>query len=104
MLSKNFVRSSIAALVLPVSLAAGAGFSHAAPDAGAKAAPPAAAAAAAAPAAGGKVVGPPEVAWKDMTKEQRGKFMKVVVTPKMKGVFQEFDPVHFKQFNCATCH
>ncbi len=51
-----------------------------------------------------KVVGPPDVAWKDMTAKQRGKFMKDVVVPKMKPTFQEFDAKAFKEFNCATCH
>jgi hypothetical protein len=51
-----------------------------------------------------EVVGPPKTAWKDLTKEQKGKFMKAVVTPKMKTTFQAFDPVMFKKFNCATCH
>jgi hypothetical protein len=51
-----------------------------------------------------KVVGPPEVAWKDLTKEQKMKFMKAVVTPKMKVTFQKFDPKQFEKFNCGTCH
>jgi cytochrome c553 len=55
-------------------------------------------------AAPAKVVGPPEVAWKDLTKEQKAKYMKAAVTPKMKVVFQEFDPKLFAKFNCATCH
>jgi hypothetical protein len=55
-----------------------------------------------APAA--KVVGPPEVAWKDMTKDQKMKFMKAVVNPKMKVTFQKFDPKTFEKFGCATCH
>jgi cytochrome c553 len=59
---------------------------------------------AAAPAAGAKVVGPPEVAWKDMTADQRTKFMKAVVTPKMRKVFQEFDAEKFKKVDCSTCH
>src|SRR3954466_10799023 len=63
---------------------------------------PARAAGAGAPAA--KVVGPPEVAWKDMTKDQKMKFMKAVVTPKMKVTFQKFDPKMFEKFNCGTCH
>ena len=67
--------------------------------------PPPAADPAAKPAAGGtKVVGPPEVAWKDMTTEQKGKFMKEVVTPKMKVAFQAFDADEFKKFGCPTCH
>jgi hypothetical protein len=51
-----------------------------------------------------KVVGPPETKWDDMTKEQRGKYMKAVVTPKMKPVFQEFDPKMFAKFDCTSCH
>jgi hypothetical protein len=51
-----------------------------------------------------KVVGPPETAWKDMTTDQKAKFMKVVVTPKMRPVFQEFDAELFKKVDCATCH
>jgi cytochrome c553 len=59
---------------------------------------------AAAPAAGGKVVGPPEVAWKDLTADQKTKFMKAVVTPKMRKLFQEFDADKFKKVDCSTCH
>jgi hypothetical protein len=55
-------------------------------------------------AAGAKVVGPPEVAWKDMTAEQKGKYMKEVVMPKMKPAFQAFDADEFKKFGCPTCH
>jgi hypothetical protein len=86
---------SPAALALPV-LFATAAIGHAAPDAA-----PAPAGAAAAPE---KVVGPPEVAWKDMTVEQRGKYMKAVVTPKMKVLFQDYDAGLFEKVNCATCH
>jgi hypothetical protein len=71
------------------------------------AAPPehAAAPAGAAPAAADEpVVGPPQVAWKDMTKEQKGKFMKAAVMPKMKAAFQTFDPDLFAKFTCQTCH
>jgi hypothetical protein len=52
----------------------------------------------------GPVVGPPAVAWKDMTKEQKGKFMKAAVMPKMKAAFQAFDPDLFAKFTCGTCH
>jgi hypothetical protein len=52
----------------------------------------------------GKVVGPPEVAWKDMTHEQQAKFMGAVVMPKFKPMFQSFDPKAFAEFNCHTCH
>jgi hypothetical protein len=86
------------AAALPLLLAIGAGNAQTG-----SAAPPAAPAAAA-DKDKGKVVGPPEVAWKDMTAEQKGKYMKVVVTPKMKPVFQEFDKKEFAKFNCNTCH
>jgi hypothetical protein len=51
-----------------------------------------------------KVVGPPEVAWKDMTPKQKGAYMKAVVTPKMKPIFQAYDGKQFKKFSCETCH
>ncbi len=50
------------------------------------------------------VVTPAEVAWKDMTKEQRGRYMKKVVMPKMRDLFVAFDPETFKKPSCATCH
>lgn len=50
------------------------------------------------------VVGPPTVAWKDMTAKQKGKFMKDVVVPKFKPLFQAFDAKKFKVFECQTCH
>lgn len=52
----------------------------------------------------GKVVGPPEVAWKDMTYAQRKAYMKAAVTPTMKPIFQAFDGKRFKSFDCTTCH
>jgi hypothetical protein len=51
-----------------------------------------------------KAAAPSDIKWEDMTKEQRGKYMKDVVTPKMKPVFQEFDAKMFKKFDCASCH
>jgi hypothetical protein len=94
--------------ILAFSVLVDAGASSAAPAAApapAAASAPAKEAAAAAAAAGpAKVVGPPDVAWKDMSSEQKGKFMKAVVQPKMKVVFQEFDGKAFAKFNCATCH
>jgi hypothetical protein len=54
--------------------------------------------------AGAKTVGPPEVAWKDMTFEQKKAYMKVAVTPTMKPIFQAFDGKKFKTFNCVSCH
>lgn len=51
-----------------------------------------------------KVVGPPEVAWKDLTYVQQREYMKKVVMPKMKPVFQKFDAKTFHDFTCETCH
>jgi hypothetical protein len=48
--------------------------------------------------------GPPTIAWKDMTAKQKGKFMKDVVVPKFKPLFQAFDAKEFKKFDCQTCH
>jgi hypothetical protein len=61
------------------------------------------AAAEAAPAAEAKPAGPPQP-WKDMTPEQKGKYMKEVIVPKMKPAFQAFDADQFKKFGCDTCH
>jgi hypothetical protein len=52
----------------------------------------------------GKTVGPPEVAWKDMTFQQKRAYMKTAVTPTMKPIFRAFDPKKFKTFDCGTCH
>jgi hypothetical protein len=54
--------------------------------------------------AAAKVVGPPEVAWKDMNAKQKRAYMKVAVQPKMKEVFQAFDAKQFATFTCETCH
>lgn len=51
-----------------------------------------------------KVVGPPEVAWKDMNAKQKRVYMKEAVQPKMKEVFQSFDGKRFAKFTCETCH
>ena len=47
---------------------------------------------------------PPEVAWKDMNGSQRAGYMLAVVVPRMKEVYQRFDPVRFERFDCTTCH
>lgn len=52
----------------------------------------------------GKVVGPPQVAWKDMTIAQKKAYMKTVVVPTMKPVFKAFDDKKFATVNCVTCH
>ena len=54
--------------------------------------------------AAAKVVGPPEVAWKDMTYAQKKAYMKSAVTPTMKPIFQAFDAKKFKTFDCTSCH
>jgi hypothetical protein len=51
-----------------------------------------------------KVVGPPDVAWQDMTRVQRGRYMKAVVLPAMKELYVAFDAKTFADFSCATCH
>ena len=45
-----------------------------------------------------------EVAWKDMNGGQRMVYMAIVVVPRMKEVYQRFDPVRFERFDCTTCH
>jgi hypothetical protein len=103
----RFVSSSITAafaFVVLTTLAGAAG--SAAPEAKPAASPPAAAPPAAAPAAApapGKIPGF-DAPWKDLKKEQKAKYMKEVVVPKMKTVFQGFDAKEYKVFNCATCH
>lgn len=52
----------------------------------------------------GKVVGPPQVAWKDMTYDQKHAYMKAAVVPTMKPIFQAFDAKKFRTVNCVTCH
>jgi mono/diheme cytochrome c family protein len=52
----------------------------------------------------GKIVGPPEVAWKDMTFQQQKAYMKADVMLTMKPIFQAFDGKKFKEFTCVTCH
>ena len=44
-----------------------------------------------------------DVAWKDMSKPERGAYMKNVVMPAMKPMFVAFDP-KYDEFTCATCH
>jgi cytochrome c553 len=52
----------------------------------------------------GKAVGPPEVAWKALTFEQKKAYMKEAVVPTMKPIFQAFDKKKFKTVACTTCH
>jgi hypothetical protein len=55
-------------------------------------------------AADAKVVGPPQVAWKDMTYDQKRAYMKAAVVPTMKPIFQAFNAKMFSKFTCDTCH
>jgi hypothetical protein len=64
---------------------------------------PASASAPATPQATAKVAGPPRP-WKEMTPQERGKYMKEVVTPTMKAAFKQFDAHEFAKFGCETCH
>jgi hypothetical protein len=52
----------------------------------------------------GKTVGPPQVAWKDMSFAQKKAYMKEAVLPTMKPIFQAFDAKKFKTVDCRTCH
>jgi len=52
----------------------------------------------------GKAVGPPQIAWKAMTYDQKKAYMKDAVAPTMKPIFQAFDGKKFKVFDCRTCH
>jgi len=54
--------------------------------------------------AAAKAVGPPQVAWKDLTYDQKKAYMKEAVVPAMKPVFQAFDAKKFKVVDCRTCH
>src|SRR5262249_20385544 len=51
----------------------------------------------------GVVVGPPEKAWADMSKEERARWMGAKVPPTMKPLSAAADP-EFKDMNCETCH
>jgi hypothetical protein len=85
---------ALGTLVLPLIVTARP--SSAAPEPTASPAAPAA-------AAPEKVAGPPKP-WKEMSKQERGKYMKDVVTPKMRVTFQAYDADLFAKFDCSTCH
>lgn len=42
--------------------------------------------------------------WETMSKPERKEYMKKVVLPKMKPLFQNFNAKDFKEFRCTTCH
>ena len=43
-------------------------------------------------------------AFHDMNKQQRSKYMRDVVVPKMRPLFAQFDEKKFGKFGCGTCH
>jgi hypothetical protein len=47
---------------------------------------------------------PKNAKWAELDHDQRAKFMAQVVVPKMKPLFQAFDPKRFAEFDCRTCH
>jgi hypothetical protein len=46
----------------------------------------------------------PQIAWADMSPEQRGEYMANVVVPRMRPLFQAYDAEEFADFGCPTCH
>ena len=42
--------------------------------------------------------------WDELSVEERSTHMYKVVQPRMKRLFQEFDPERFAEFSCSTCH
>lgn len=58
----------------------------------------------AAPAASATPSGDGAVAWENMNKQQRGKFMRENVMPKMKELFAAHDGKRFAKVSCGTCH
>lgn len=50
-----------------------------------------------------KYPGPPKP-WDAMEKREKGQYMKDVVLPTMKRLFQRHDPKNYADFDCETCH
>lgn len=48
--------------------------------------------------------GAPDVPWAEKTYKQRMTWMGVEVYPKMKELFQGYDPEYYASFSCETCH
>jgi hypothetical protein len=42
--------------------------------------------------------------WDKMSKADKKQYMKDIIMPKMKPLFQAFDAKHFADFKCVTCH
>jgi hypothetical protein len=99
------VRSALALALLGLSaLMLGACASSPPATPATAAGPPSTAASTTESVPGATAIGPPQVAWADMTFDQRKAYMKTAVLPKAKELFVTFDPVHYANFNCATCH
>lgn len=47
---------------------------------------------------------PPPKTWKDLSFDERKKFMATEVMPAMSKTFAEFDAKEFAKFECVTCH
>ncbi len=52
----------------------------------------------------GQPVGTTPKPFRELDHEGKMAFMKEVVTPRMRAVFQEFDSKEFETFGCDTCH
>ncbi|MFT2139538.1 hypothetical protein, partial [Bacillus cereus] len=53
---------------------------------------------------GGATAVLPDVPFEQLDHDQRIQFMKQVVVPTMKPLFQEHKPGQFAKFGCKTCH
>jgi hypothetical protein len=51
----------------------------------------------------GEISGPPKP-WDKMKKAEKKEYMKKVVLPKMKEIFQSFDAEDYANMRCETCH
>ncbi|MBL9021500.1 MAG: hypothetical protein JNL21_04845 [Myxococcales bacterium] len=114
----SYLASSVLAISLAVAAACGGGQptteppvetaapSSDMPDPPATAVPTSepAASASAAPTAETPPPPPAKKAWKDMTADEKKKFMATDVMPAMAKTFGEFDAKEFGKFECVTCH
>jgi cytochrome c553 len=73
------------------------------PPEGAPAAPPPIDVSGAAPAET-PAAADPGLLWKDMDHDQRVRFMKSVVLPRMRTAFAKFDAEQYSEMKCVACH
>ena len=52
----------------------------------------------------GPLVIPGQVKWSTMTPRQKGRYMREVVTPRMRALFHAYDAEVFAKVGCSTCH